>query len=76
VKHWSKVNNSEMTFNIFLPDEAIKEQRGDPYPVLYMLAGLSGDMDNFPIKSHFGPHAQKHRIACVFPDTSARNTGV
>ncbi len=25
VKHWSKVNNSEMTFNIYLPDETIKE---------------------------------------------------
>ena len=25
VKHWSKVNNSEMTFQIYLPDETVKE---------------------------------------------------
>jgi len=76
VKHWSKVNNSEMKFNIYLPDEPIKEQRGDPYPTLYCLAGLTADHENFAIKSHFGIFAQQHKIACVFPDTSARNTGI
>jgi S-formylglutathione hydrolase len=76
VKHWSSVCNSEMTFNIYLPDEPIKDQRGEPYPVLYMLAGLSGNYENFPTKGSFGPHASKHRIACVFPDTSPRNTGI
>lgn len=58
VKHWSKVNNCEMTFNIYLPDEAIKEQRCDPYPVLYLLGGLSSTHENFGIKSHFGIYAQ------------------
>ena len=76
VKHWSKVNNSEMKFNIYLPDEPIKEQRGDPYPTLYCLAGLTADHENFAFKSHFGIFAQQHKIACVFPDTSARNTGI
>jgi len=41
-----------------------------------MLAGLSGNHENFPIKSHFGPHAAKYKIACVFPDTSPRDTGI
>jgi S-formylglutathione hydrolase len=76
VKHWSKVNNSEMKFMIYLPDEPIKEQRCDPYPTLYFLAGLTADHENFAIKSHFGIFAQQHKIACVFPDTSARNTGI
>lgn len=58
VKHWSKVNNSEMTFQIYLPDETIKEQRCDPYPVIYFLSGLTANHENFAIKSHFGIYAQ------------------
>jgi Zn-dependent alcohol dehydrogenase len=58
VKHWSKVNNCEMTFNIYLPDETIKEQRCDAYPVLYCLGGLTATYDNFTFKSHFGAYAQ------------------
>jgi S-formylglutathione hydrolase len=76
VKHWSKVNNCEMTFNIYLPDETIKEQRCEPYPVLYLLAGLTANYENFSIKSHFGLYAQQHKIACVFPDTSPRDTKI
>jgi S-formylglutathione hydrolase len=65
-----------MQFVIYLPDETIKEQRCDPYPVLYCLSGLTSNHENFPIKSHFGAYAQQHKIACVFPDTSPRDTGV
>lgn len=54
----------------------MKEQRCDAYPVLYCLSGLSSTHENFPIKSHFGQYAQQHKIACVFPDTSPRDTGV
>lgn len=61
-----------MTFSIYLPTETIKEQRGEAYPILYCLAGLSSNHENFTIKSHFGVWASKHRIACVFPDTSPR----
>ena len=74
VKHWSKVNNSEMTFLIYLPDETIKEQRCEPYPALYLLGGLEATHENFAIKSGFGAFAQQHKIACVFPDTSPRDT--
>jgi S-formylglutathione hydrolase len=76
VKHWSKVNNCEMTFNIYLPDETVKEQRCDPYPVIYFLSGLSANHENFAIKSHFGIYAQQHKIACVFPDTSPRDIAI
>lgn len=65
-----------MTFMIYLPDEAIKDQRCDPYPVLYCLSGITANHENFAIKSHFGIYAQQHKIACVFPDTSPRETGI
>ena len=76
VAHWSECTNSMMNFNIYIPDAEISEQRGKPYPVLYCLAGLTCTHDNFPIKSGFAPHAKKHRIAMVFPDTSPRNTNI
>ena len=65
-----------MSFNIFIPDDQIFEQRGEPYPVLYFLSGLSCTHDNAPQKSGFAKYAKKHRIAVVFPDTSPRNTNI
>lgn len=76
VKHHSEEVNGEMTFGIFLPDEEVKNQRGKPYPALYCLAGLTCNHENFPTKSGFAHSARKHRIACIFPDTSPRNTGI
>jgi S-formylglutathione hydrolase len=65
-----------MKFMIYLPDETIKAQRGKPYPALYFLSGITSTHENAAIKSHFGPHAAKHRIALVFPDTSPRGADV
>lgn len=65
-----------MTFNLYLPDETIKEQRCAPYPSIYFLSGLCANHENFSIKSHFGIYAQKHKIACVFPDTSPRDVAI
>lgn len=65
-----------MTFNIFLPDDEICHQRGENYPVLYYLSGLTNKPDNAPSKAGFGRYAKKHRIAVVFPDTSPRDTGI
>lgn len=76
VQHWSEVNNCEMTFNLFLPEDRINHQRNEPFPVLYFLAGLSCTQDNAPQKSAFASYAQKYKIAVVFPDTSPRNTGL
>jgi S-formylglutathione hydrolase len=58
-----------MNFGLYLPDIDIDGQRGNPYPALYCLGGLSS-------KSGFAPFARKHRIAVIFPDTSARNTNI
>jgi S-formylglutathione hydrolase len=76
VEHRSEEVKGKMTFGIFLPDEEIKHQRGKPYPALYCLGGLSCTHENFATKSGFASYAKKHRIACVFPDTSPRNTGI
>lgn len=37
---------------------------------------MTATHENFAIKSGFGQFAQKHKIACVFPDTSPRDTGI
>jgi S-formylglutathione hydrolase FrmB len=37
-----------MKFNVFLPDDSIKKQRREPYPVLYFLSGLSATHENAP----------------------------
>lgn len=76
VSHWSTVNNCEMKFMIYLPNEAIKQQRGKPYPALYFLSGLTATHENAAIKSHFGSYAKKHNIAMVFPDTSPRGIDI
>lgn len=48
VSFWSKANNCQMKFKIFLPNDLIQGQRGNPYPVLYFLAGLTCNTDNAP----------------------------
>lgn len=65
-----------MNFGIWIPDINIDHQRGKPYPTLYFLGGLTSNHENFSMKSGFGQWAKKHKIACVFPDTSPRNTNI
>ena len=65
-----------MKFNLFLADDRINQQRCEPYPVLYFLAGLTSTSDTGPQQSGFARLAQKYKIAVVFPDTSPRNTGI
>jgi S-formylglutathione hydrolase len=65
-----------MTFNIYMPDDEIKNQRGKPYPVIYYLSGLTCNQDNAVQKSGFARFAKKHNVAMVFPDTSPRNLDV
>jgi hypothetical protein len=48
VTHWSEVCQCDMTFNIFLPSDVIKQQRRSAYPVIYFLAGVTSTHDNAP----------------------------
>jgi len=72
VKHWSECNQCEMTFYIFLPEDAPQQQRGAPYGALYFLSGLTCTEENAPFKSGYAPYAKKANIAMIFPDTSPR----
>ena len=70
--HASKATGSDMTFGLFLPEEA----RFGPVPVLWYLSGLTCTHENAMVKAGAQAHAAAHGIALVFPDTSPRGEGV
>lgn len=70
--HPSKATNCEMTFGLFLPEEAKHGQ----VPVLYYLSGLTCTHENAMIKAGAQAHAARFGMAVVFPDTSPRGEGV
>jgi S-formylglutathione hydrolase len=70
--HTSKVCSCEMTFAVFLPEEA----RDGPVPVLWYLSGLTCTHENAMTKAGAQGLAAEHGIAVVFPDTSPRGADV
>ena len=66
--HASEATGGEMTFGLFLPDEA----RFGPVPLLWYLSGLTCTHENAMVKAGAQAHAAAHGIAVVFPDTSPR----
>ena len=70
--HPSEATGTEMTFGLFLPEEA--EQM--PVPVLWYLAGLTCTHENGMFKTGAQKWAAEHGIALVFPDTSPRGEDV
>ncbi len=70
--HASEATGTEMTFGLFLPEEA---QEG-PVPVLWFLSGLTCTHENAMTKSGAQRWAAEQGIALVFPDTSPRGPGV
>ncbi|MFD2739651.1 S-formylglutathione hydrolase [Sulfitobacter aestuarii] len=70
--HQSSSCNCEMTFGLFLPEEA---QNG-PVPVLWYLSGLTCTHENAMTKAAAQGWAAEHGIALVFPDTSPRGDDV
>ncbi|RLA20446.1 MAG: S-formylglutathione hydrolase, partial [Gammaproteobacteria bacterium] len=71
-RHDSEVNQSEMTFSVFLPPTM-----GDrPTPVLYWLSGLTCSEDNFMSKAGAQRVAAELGLMIVVPDTSSRNNGI
>ena len=71
-KHAAKSTNCDMTFAVFLPEEA---QHG-PVPVLWFLSGLTCTHENAMVKAGAQGWAAEQGIALVFPDTSPRDEGV
>ena len=70
--HRSTACNCDMTFALFLPEEA---QQG-PVPLMWFLSGLTCTHENAMTKAGAQAWAAEHGIAVVFPDTSPRGEDV
>lgn len=70
--HTSTATGTEMTFGLFLPEEATD----GPVPVLWYLSGLTCTHANAMEKAGAQAWAAEHGIAVIFPDTSPRGEGV
>lgn len=70
--HESAVCNCEMTFSVYLPPQAEKNE----VAALYWLSGLTCSDDNVRTKAGMQRTAAEHGIALVFPDTSPRGDDV
>lgn len=71
-RHRSEANSCEMTFGLFLPQEANE----GPVPVLWYLSGLTCTHENAMVKAGAQQWAAEQGIALVFPDTSPRGADV
>lgn len=70
--HASNSTNCDMTFGLFLPQEA----KDGPVPLLWYLSGLTCTHENAMVKAGAQGRAAEHGIAVVFPDTSPRGDDV
>ncbi len=70
--HASEVCGCDMTFGLFLPEEA---QFAD-VPLLWYLSGLTCTHENAMTKAGAQAWAAEHGIALLFPDTSPRGDDV
>ncbi|MDG2340866.1 MAG: S-formylglutathione hydrolase [Paracoccaceae bacterium] len=70
--HASTATGTEMTFGLFLPEEA----EDGPVPILWYLSGLTCTHENAMSKAGAQSWAAEQGIALVFPDTSPRGEGV
>ena len=70
--HASTACKCDMTFGLFLPEEA----RFAPVPVLWYLSGLTCTHENAMVKAGAQTWAAEQGIALVFPDTSPRGDDV
>ncbi len=71
-RHRSAATNCDMTFGLFLPEEA----RDGPVPLLWYLSGLTCTHENAMTKAGAQAWCAEQGIAIVFPDTSPRGEGV
>ena len=70
--HASAACACDMTFGLFLPEEA----ETGPVPVIWYLSGLSCTHENAMVKAGAQEWAPEQGVALVFPDTSPRGEGV
>jgi S-formylglutathione hydrolase len=70
--HASDACDCDMTFGLFLPEEAEHE----PVPVIWYLSGLTCTHENAMVKAGAQAWAAEQGVALVFPDTSPRGASV
>ncbi|MDT8858063.1 S-formylglutathione hydrolase [Paracoccaceae bacterium Fryx2] len=70
--HASDACSCDMTFGLFLPEEA----ETNPVPVVWYLSGLTCTHENAMVKAGAQKWAAEAGVALVFPDTSPRGPGV
>ena len=70
--HASTTCNCDMTFGLFLPEEA----KDGPVPLLWYLSGLTCTHENAMTKAGAQAWAAEEGIALIFPDTSPRGDDV
>ena len=70
--HASSATGTQMTFGLFLPEEA----EDGAVPLLWYLSGLTCTHENAMTKAGAQAWAAEQGIAIVFPDTSPRGEGV
>ncbi|WP_415234364.1 S-formylglutathione hydrolase [Pseudorhodobacter sp.] len=70
--HASEVCGCDMTFGLFLPEEAEHEA----VPVIWFLSGLTCTHENAMVKAGAQAWAAEQGVALIFPDTSPRGAGV
>lgn len=70
--HASEVCGCDMTFGLFLPEEAEHEA----VPVIWFLSGLTCTHENAMTKAAAQQWCDEAGIAMIFPDTSPRGEGV
>ena len=70
--HASQATGCDMTFGLFLPEEAETNE----VPVIWYLSGLTCTHENAMVKAGAQRWAAEMGVAVVFPDTSPRGEGV
>ncbi|WP_166416892.1 S-formylglutathione hydrolase [Cochlodiniinecator piscidefendens] len=71
-RHSSEACGCDMTFGLFLPEEA----KDGPVPVLWYLSGLTCNHENAMTKAGAQAWAAEQGIAVIFPDTSPRGDDI
>lgn len=69
--HQSLATKTEMSFSIYLPDEALA---GQLCPAILYLSGLTCNADNVTHKAHFQRKCSELGIIFIAPDTSPRSS--
>ena len=71
--HQSSVTNSEMSFSIYLPDEAVA---GKTCPAILYLSGLTCSPDNVTHKAHFQQKCSELGMIFIAPDKAPKGDNI